>query len=108
MEKINVIKMLEEEQEKENLINTLIFRLDSETSLFANKNEEFNTRSTIIYEFISTITSGLDNHYDVTFGWKPIFCNKKSNSLNILSLFFISFGIGIAFNSFINFLTNGI
>lgn len=68
--------------QKENLINTLIFRLDSETSLFANKNEEFNTRSIIIYEFISTITSGLDNHYDVTFGWKPIFCNKKSNGYN--------------------------
>ena len=65
--------------QKENLVNTLIFRLDSETSLFTNKNEEFNSRSNIIYEFISTITSNLDNHYD---GWKPIFCNKESNGYN--------------------------
>lgn len=68
--------------QKENLVNTLIFRLDSETSLFTNKNEEFNSRSNIIYEFISTITSNLNNHYDVIFGWKPIFCNKKSNGYN--------------------------
>lgn len=68
--------------QKENLINTLIFRLDSETSLFANKNEEFNARSNIIYEFISTITSGLDNHYDVIFAWKPIFSNKESSRYN--------------------------
>ena len=68
--------------QKENLVNTLIFRLDSETSLFTNKNEEFNSRSNIIYEFISTITSNLDNHYDVIFGWKPIFCNKESNGYN--------------------------
>lgn len=68
--------------QKENLVNTLIFRLDSETSLFTNRNEEFNSRSNIIYEFISTITSNLDNHYDVIFGWKPIFCNKESNRYN--------------------------
>lgn len=68
--------------QKENLVNTLIFRLDSETSLFTNKNEEFNSRSNIIYEFISTITSNLDNHYDIIFGWKPIFCNKESNGYN--------------------------
>ena len=33
--------------QKENLVNTLIFRLDSETSLFTNKNEEFH-----IYNYI--------------------------------------------------------
>ena len=66
--------------QKENLINTLIFRLDSETSLFANKNEEFNARSTIIYEFISAITSNLDNHYDIMIKWMPINYNFKSNN----------------------------
>ena len=29
-------------------------------------------------EKVLAVIDSFRNHYDVTFGWKPIFCNKKS------------------------------